>query len=191
MGAAIRLLSIIGSCLVAFSSACAQLQLKPSPSSYEVDGIKFSQLSFHDGNKEVTYVPPHGWECAGNESSLALRPPKQTQAEASIVKVPLTEEAPFDEPTQKKLTDLAMASLPSGRTNVKVVSQDLNPVMIDRKETFSVTMSYNAYGDTYARSMMFMNRGKEQIRFQLTSRLSDFAELQRAFLQSQFSWRNL
>ncbi|HSP64448.1 MAG TPA: hypothetical protein VLQ90_15770, partial [Pyrinomonadaceae bacterium] len=137
------------------------------------------------------YVPPRDWQCSGTESSLALRPAKQTQAEASVVKVPLAEEGPFDEPTQKKLTDLAQASVPSGSSNIKVLGQDLNPVMIDRKETYLVTISYNAYGDTYARSMMFMNRGKEQIRFQLTCRLSDFPELQRAFLQSQFSWRNL
>jgi hypothetical protein len=46
-------------------------------------------------------------------------------------------------------------------------------------------------GQPQTRSVMFLNRKKEQIRFQLTCRRSDFKELQKAFQGSHYSWQNL
>ena len=61
----------------------------------------------------------------------------------------------------------------------------------ERKETFLVTLSYNLHGGSYSRSILFLNRGSEQIQFQLVCRQADFKELQKAFLDSQYSWQNL
>jgi hypothetical protein len=44
---------------------------------------------------------------------------------------------------------------------------------------------------SYSRSTLFLNRGNEQIRFQLVFHQADFKELQKAFLGSQYSWQNL
>jgi hypothetical protein len=71
------------------------------------------------------------------------------------------------------------------------VSQEKNPLLIGRKETFLVIVSYTLYGDNYQRSMMFLNRGNEQVRFQFVSRAVDFKDLQAAFQGSHFTWRNL
>ncbi|MDQ2949144.1 MAG: hypothetical protein M3Y27_24935 [Acidobacteriota bacterium] len=172
-------------------TARAELQLSPRPFTYEIDGAKFSQVAFTDGDKEVTYVPPRGWECSGSGSQLRLRPKDKSEAEATVTRTALPQPMVFDEETIKSLTQQVMAALPSGSSNVQLVGQDLNPVLIDKKETLLVTMSYTLYGDTYGRSVMFMNRGKEQIRFQLVSRLADFKDLQSAFQQSHFSWKNL
>jgi hypothetical protein len=54
-----------------------------------------------------------------------------------------------------------------------------------------VTLSYTFYGQKYGRSILFLNRGNEQIRFQLTCPDRDFQELHRAFLASQYTWQNL
>ena len=93
--------------------------------------------------------------------------------------------------TSSALKESTLASAPPGSTNVQLLSQENNPVAIEGKPTLLVTLSYTAHGDNYGRSVMFMNRGKEQIRFQLVSRLTDFRELQKAFLASHFSWQNL
>jgi hypothetical protein len=63
--------------------------------------------------------------------------------------------------------------------------------MIERKETYLVVIAYKFYGGNYRRSVMFLNRGKEQFRFEFVSLERDFPELQRAFLGSQYSWQNL
>jgi len=185
--------SLVGCLLIssALISARAELDLTPKPFSYELDGVKFNQLAFSDGSKIVTYAPPRGWDYSGSAAQLILQPPGKAQAEAKITKGTLSQPAGFDEETVKKLVQEVTASVPDGSTNVQLVSQQKNPLMIERKETFLVILSYNLSGGAFSRSILFLNRGKEQMRFQLTSRQADFKELQKAFLGSQYSWQNL
>jgi hypothetical protein len=182
-------LALAGSLLIA--PAGAELDLTPQLSEYELDGVKFKQLAFSDGSKIVTYAPPRGWDYSGSATQLTLRPPGKSQAEAKITKVALSQPASFDVETVNKLVQKAIASVPPGSTNIQLVSQEKNPLMIERKETFLVTLSYSSYGNAYNRSILLLNRGTEQIQFQLDCRQADFRELQSAFLDSQHSWQNL
>ena len=182
--------AVIAALLIA--SARADLQLTPSVVQYELDGVKLKQLAFSDGAKQVTYQAPRGWEYSGSATQLTLRPPnKPPQAEATITRIPLPQPGSFDDESLKKLVTEAVASVPKGSENVTVVSQEKNPLLINRKETFLITLAYDFYGASYSRSILFLNRGNEQIRFQLTCPQADFKELQKAFLGSQYSWRNL
>jgi len=183
------ILALAGSLLIA--PARAELDLTPKLSEYELDGVKFKQLAFSDGSKIVTYAPPRGWDYSGSATQLTLRPPGKSQAEATIRKVVLAQPANFDDGTVKKLVEEAIASVPPGSTDIQLVSQEKNPLRIERKETFCVTLSYNLYGAAYNRSILFLNRGMEQIQFQLSCRRADFRELQATFLDSQHSWQNL
>lgn len=173
------------------TSAQAELLLIPKTVEYQLDGVKFQQIAFADGVKVVTYQAPRGWEYSGSATKLSLRPPNKSQAEASITRIPLPKPGSFDEESLKKLVEEAVAQIPKGSENISVVSQEKNPVMIYRKETFLVTLSYTAYGQQYSRSILFLNRGNDQIRSQLTCREADFKELQRAFLASQYTWQQL
>ena len=181
--------SLLGCLLI--TSARAELDLTPKLSEYELDGVTFKQLAFSDGSKIVTYAPPRGWDYSGSAAQLILQPPNKAEAEATITKGTLSQPAGFDEETVKKLVQEVTASVPDGSTNVQLVSQEKNPLMIERKETFLFILRYNFRGGAFNRSILFLNRGKEQIRFQLTSRQADFKELQKAFLGSQYSWQNL
>jgi hypothetical protein len=185
------ILGLAGSLSLLIASARADLDLTPKLSHYELDGVKFQQLAFSDGSKIVTYAPPRGWDYSGSATQLTLRPPGKSQAEATIKKIALSQPASFDEETVKKLVQEAIASVPPGSTDIQLVSQEKNPLMIERKETFLVTLSYNLYGAAYNRSILFLNRGVEQIQFQLSCRRADFTALQAAFLDSQHSWQNL
>lgn len=173
------------------SSAKADLFLSPTVSEYQLDGVKFKQLAFPDGTLVVTYQSPRGWEYTGSATKLTLRPPNKTQAEATITKIPLPKPGSFDEESLKKLVEEAVAQVSKGSENINVVSQEKNPLMIQRKETFLITLNYTSYGQKYSRSILFLNRGNEQIRSQLTCREADFPELQRAFFASQFTWQQL
>lgn len=180
--------------LIVFTAAVGargELELSPRPAEYELDGVKRQHLVFADGNNEVTYAPPKGWVVAGSAARLTLQPKDKSQAEASVTRLPQAAPLALDEEGLKKLTNEALASVPSGSTNVQVLSQEKNAVVIDEKETFLVTLSYTFYGENYGRSVMFMGRGNEQVRFQLTARLIDFKGLQEAFQSSLFSWQNL
>lgn len=174
------------------ASARADLQLTPKISEAWADGAKIKFLAFSDGSgKDVTYRPPTAWEYSGSSTRFTLRPPDKPQAEGTIARINLSQPAVFDDETMKKLTAEVLASVPGGSTNVTLVSQQKNPLLIARKETFLVIISYTFYGENYQRSMMFLNRGNEQVRFQFVSRAADFKPLQAAFQRSHFTWRNL
>jgi hypothetical protein len=182
-------LALIGAFLIA--SARGELSLAPRVLEHEKEGGKYKELAFSDGGKTVTYQAPHGWDYSGSATQLTLRPPNKAQVEATITRVLLPQPSSFDDESLKKLVSDAVASVPNGSESITVVSQEKNPLMIDSKETFLITLSYTFYGQKYGRSILFLNRGKEQIRSQLTCHEADFKELHRAFLRSQYSWQGL
>jgi hypothetical protein len=170
--------------------AKSELVLTPTVDEYVLDGAKLKQLAFFDGGQKVTYQSPRGWEYSGSTTQLTLRPPKP-QAEATIARVSRPDQPQFDDETLKKLVAEATALLPKGSSNVVVESQEKSPLRIGNRETFLLIISYGLLGNNYNRSILFINRGAEQIRCQLTCRSTDFKDLQKAFIGSQYSWRNL
>jgi hypothetical protein len=178
--------------VLSVASARADLRLSPRVCQTRVDGALVKFLAFSDGSdKDITYGPPTGWEYSGSTSKFTLHPLGKAQAEGTISRISLDQPMVFNDETMKKLATEALASAPEGSTNVALVSQQKNPLLIGRKETFLVIVSYTLYGDNYQLSMMFLNRGNEQVRFRFVSRAVDFKDLQAAFQRSHFTWRNL
>jgi hypothetical protein len=172
-------------------AARADLDLSPQLSQYDLDGVKFPQLAFLDGTKKVTYSPPRGWRYSGSTTKLSLQPPNTAQAEATVTKVALRQASPMSDEAMKAFAAEALGSIPGGSIDVTLISQEKNPLMIGGKETFLVTLTYTLYGESYARSFLFLNRATDQIRFQFVSRAAEFKVLQKAFHDSWFTWQNL
>jgi hypothetical protein len=187
----VRPLVVALSGLFAVASARGDLQLTPRVDEFELDGTKMKQLAFSDGDQKVTYQSPRGWDYSGSATLLTLRPPGKPQAEATVSIVPLSKPAKFDDEALKTLVSEVTSSVPKGSENVVVISQEKNPLLINRKETFLVVVGYRFYGQNYNRSVLFVNREKQQIRCQLVAREGDFKDLQKAFLGSQYTWHNL
>lgn len=187
----VRSLTLILGATFFVASGYAELQLTPKVAEYELDGVKFKQIAFSDDGKTVTYQAPRGWDYSGNATQLTLRPPNKAQAEATISKIPLSQPGSFDQANLKKLVDEAIAVIPKASSNMSVVAEEKNPLMIQRKETFLIRLNYTFFGQKMSRSILFLNRANEQLRFQLTCREADFNELHRAFLASHYTWQNL
>jgi hypothetical protein len=185
-----RTLTLAVSALLFVESARADLQLTPTLTEYELDGVKLQHLVFPDGGQRVMYTPPRGWKYVGGDNLLVLHPP-EARAEATIARTSLSREAMFDEATSKLLTDEVVASARGEGKNVTIVSQEKNPLLIERKETLLVIIKYDFNGKPYLRSVMFLNRKKEQLRLQLTAPQENFASLQETVRRSYFSWQNL
>jgi hypothetical protein len=177
--------------ILAITSARAELQLTPTVSEYQLEGVKLKQLAFRDGEKKPTYQSPRGWDYSGSGDRLTLHPSGKSQGEATISRAPLPEPYTFTDENLKKLLAEAMASAPKNSSAVSVVSQEKNPLRISGKDTFQVVISYNLLGQTFNRSILFLNRDRDQLRFQFSAREGDFKELQRAFQTSLYSWQNL
>lgn len=173
------------------ATAHAELLLAPKVSEYNADGATLKRFEFSDGGKTVTYQAPRGWDYSGTSTHLTLRPPNKAQATATITRTPLLQPGNFDENGLKNLVNEAIALVPQGSEGIGVVSQKKNLLMIQGKETFLIVLSYTFYGQKYGRSILFLNRGNEQLRFQLTSREADFEELHQAFFRSHCTWQHL
>lgn len=169
----------------------AELDLTPHETEYEGDGLRFKHLAFRDNDKQVTYAPPAGWDYAGNPNRLVLHPPGNAHAEATISISTLERAQDFNESTLKKLTDEVLVSALTNGTDITLLTQQRNPLLINRKETFLVCVKYKVGREDYICSVIFLNRGREQLRSQLICRELDFKDLQRTFLGSQFSWQGL
>jgi hypothetical protein len=172
-------------------SARADLKLVPTRDSYDLDGAKLERLLFSDGERTIMYTPPRGWQYFGTDDRLVLHPDGagRTEAEIRVMKLP----APysFDDDAMGRLAQEAFASVPGDARNISIVSQDKNPLLIERKETFLLVIKYDFNGESFLRSIMFINRKNEQLRFQLTAPQRIFAPLQQAFRSSHYSWQNL
>lgn len=184
------IIAFVASLLLA-DVAKTELVLTPAVDEYVLDGAKLKQLAFFDGGQKVTYQSPRGWDYSGSATQLTLHPPNKPQAEATIARVSRVDQTQFDEETLKKLVAEAVTLVPKGSINVAVESQEKAPLRIGSRETFLLVLNYSVLGNNYNRSILFINRGGEQIRCQLTCRSGDFKQLQKAFLSSQYSWRNL
>jgi hypothetical protein len=189
MGSAVRF--GLGIVILLAGSAYAGLELTPQSEEYELEGVKLHQLVFNDGGHRVTYAPPRKWTYSGGGNRFVLRPASESNAEAVITVSNLSRPETFDAATIKRLSDDVLASIPPGSTNVSVVSQQLNPILIGGKPTFQIVISYNSYGQAYTRSVMFLDRQNDQVRFQLTASQNVFREAQKAFERSHYSWQNL
>ncbi len=187
-----RTVKLTLSIFLVITSVRADLRLVPEVAEYELDGIKMRRLVFFDGPERVTYTPPAGWKYSRADKDLfVLHPSDGPRGEATIARISLAQPGHFDDETIKGLTDEVLHSAPGGAKNVGLVAQQKNPVIIERKETFLLTIKYDYYGEPQERSVMFVNRKNEQLRFQLTCPQSNFPELQKIFLASHFSWQNL
>jgi hypothetical protein len=181
--------------LLAFLLTCAvtargALDLSPFPSQFEGEGIKYIQLSFKDGTRQVVYVPPQSWTWRGGASQLHLTPPATfARADAMIEVSPLAAPQPLDEKAIAALREQFMNTLPPGAQGLKMVSEELGPLLLGGNiATFEFTATYQVLGETFVRSTLFANLPETQIRFKITGLKKDFDSLHRLFRASLISW---
>jgi hypothetical protein len=178
-----------GLLLVLFAATSANaLDLTPVVSEYVAEGITFRQLTFKDGKRQVLYEPPRLWACRGSESSLQLTPPKADRAEAVIQAVELNAPQKLDNKAIDALREQFFKSLPPGSQGVTMVSEEQNPVGLENGASYAVTVAYQALGETFMRSVVFVNLPETQLIFRLTARKADFETIQKQFRSSILSW---
>jgi hypothetical protein len=156
-----------------------------------LEGVKFTELYFHENGRQISYEQPRGWSYSGDSSHIRFTPPNVQQAFGEMAQAPLEAPQNFDEPTVKRLQERVLQSVPPDSRDVSVLAADKNPLMVNGHETFEVTVAYQLYGEQYRRSVLFMNLSDTQLTFSFVSRKSDFDRLHQAFRGSLCSlqWR--
>lgn len=177
--------------LLLFGTARADLDLTPTLHEFVNEGFKYRQLLFRDSENEeqVKYIVPDRWSWRGTATSLVLTPPDKAQAEADIERAPLSIPRPLDEACVKELAQRALRSVPAESQNVSIVQQQENPVVIDGNPTVEIVLSYEAYGEAFRKSLLFLHLPDSELVFKLTARNADFEALHNVFCRSLFSWQ--
>jgi hypothetical protein len=173
----------------AAAARAEEINLTPVRSVRELDGIKFQQLEFTEGEKKITYEPPRDWTVAGDGSRIKFTPVKISQAQAGIEQSPLSAPQNFDEATMKLLQQQALASVPSNSQAVSLTSEEKNPLMINQHETYEVIIGYESFGRAYQLSVLYLNLPDTQLRFRCVALRGDFEKIHKAFRDSLFSWQ--
>jgi hypothetical protein len=151
-----------------------------------------SQLTFQaGGDSPATYQPPPGWKYSGGRDALELAPENISQARAKIAKIPARSVVTFDEEGLKRLRDDAINSLPQGSEQVTVTNVELNPLQIERNQTYLVELIFTFFGERFACYSLILNRQPEAISFRLTCRQKDYSQLRQVFQKILITWENL
>jgi hypothetical protein len=164
------------------------IDLTPSVSEYTAEGITFRQLTFKDGKRQVVYEPPRLWACRGSGSSLQLTPPKVERADAMIQAVEVKAPRNLDDKAIAELKEQFVRTLPPGVQAASIVSEEQNPVSLENGSSYAIAASYQALGETFVRSVVFVNLPETQLTFRLTARKADFETVQKQFRSSILSW---
>ncbi len=175
--------------LAAASMASAGIDLTPVSREYTAEGIKFRQLIFRDGELKISYEPPRLWDYRSAGNVLQLTPSKAERADAAIQAVRLPAPQPLDEKGVAAAKQQFVSSLPPGGQAISILAEEQNPVLLKNTPSYEITASYQALGETFLRSTLFVNLPDTQLTFRLNARKADFDALHKAFRSSILSWQ--
>ena len=173
----------------ALQTSEAAIDLTPTRAEYTAEGVTVQQLIFQDGKRRISYEPPWKWTFRGDASRLQFMPPSQNFAEGVVQAAPPLRTPGFDEATVKALESQVMNTLPSGSQGVTLISQQKNPVILNQNLSYEFVVSYQTLGETFHRSVIFVNCPEAQLVFRFTAPKAVFESLNSAFRRSLYSWQ--
>jgi hypothetical protein len=168
-------------------TALAAIDFTPVVVEQSLEGIKFTQLLFYEGRNKMAYQPPRNWSYAGSPTRLRLTPLSVNQAFAEIDQTPLAAPQKFDEATWQLLQQKTLSGVPAGSQHIAMVAEEKNPIVVAFHETYEVTVSYEAFGQAFMTSVLYLNVADNQLRFRVVARKADFDQIHKAFRASIFS----
>ncbi len=183
-----RFLLII--CLVAttIGPVRAGVDLTPSVEEYTSEGLLYRRVTLKTDTGNISFVPPRAWNVRGAKDRLQMEPPDQPFSEATVVVTPTAGPVALDEPTVKALEQQVLSGAPPASQSVQILGVEENPVL-SQNPSVQITISYDALGHTFQRSVIFLNTRDIQLVFRLTAPKSDFGPLDQAFRRSINSWQ--
>jgi hypothetical protein len=174
----LRILSAAGN-LVEFSA---------SVQDFSGEGVTYHRLVFKDGKRVVYYQLPNGWKCNASDKELTVNPSERPFAEGKITSTALDRPVVLDDRAATAFKDQVFNALPPGAQHATVLKLEQNSVLLNNNPVIELILSYDAFGQSFQRSVIIVNTPANQIRFQFSARKSDFDALYRTFRASVLSW---
>jgi hypothetical protein len=170
-------------------AARAAIDFTPTVKEYSAEGFTYRQLTFKNDEGGATLNPPQKWLIRGGKDQLQLSPPDKSFVEMTIQTRPLPAPQSFDEASVKAFEQLATREIPPGSQSIQLLKREENPVALDKDLSLEFVISYQVLGQTFQRSVIFVNSADQQLIFRFTAPKADFVALKGEFLRSINSWQ--
>jgi hypothetical protein len=184
----LRLSIVLLSLLLVVPGARSEIDFSPTVNRYVSYGAEHSSVSFKDDKRAISMEVPRKWTCRGDASRLQFLPPDQNFAEGIVQAAPPLRSRTFDEAIVKALEAEVMNALPSAGQGATIVSRQENSVILNQDLSYEFVVSYQTLGQTFHRSVIFVNCPEALVVFRFTAPKAVFAELNNAFNRSVCSW---
>lgn len=170
-------------------TANAAIEFSTTEQERALEGVKYKLLFFKHNGKAISYQPPRGWSLAGDAGGVKMTPPGLAQAQGEISQSPLPAPQPFDAEVMKALQQKTLASVPPGSEKAAVVAEEKSPIRVNGNETYAVTVSYQAFGQEFLMSVLYLNLPETQVCFRAIARKQDFEKVHGPVRFSLLSWQ--
>jgi len=184
----VRRAFVLPAVLAVITTSNAAIDFTPTVNRYQSEGAEYSSVSFKDDKRSVSIVLPRLWSCRGDSSRLQVTPPDQNFAEGVLQSAPTKGVLQFDEVAVKALEQQVLAGLPAGSQGATVVSRQENIILLYQNLSYQFVVSYQALGQIFYRSVIFVNCPDQQLVFRFSAPKAVFDNLNRSFRQSLYSW---
>jgi hypothetical protein len=165
-----------------------KIDFTPTVDKYWSYGAEFSSVSFKEDKRIITMEVPRKWSCRGDAGRLRFLPPDENFAEGIVEAAPPMRSRTFDEATVKALEAQVLSALPAAGQGATIVSRLENSVILNQNLSYEFVVSYQTLGQTFHRSVIFVNCPEAQLIFRFTAPQKSFANLNSAFNRSVCSW---
>lgn len=190
MVSGVRSVAVVAALIVAVGFVQAEINLTPSHTVRELEGCKFPQLEFRDGQRKITYEPPPGWQAIARDTqTLGLTPPGKEMVSAKIKFFPTQGRLILDEEQLQRFKDTADQLLPPESRLMAEPKVTPAPLLLSGYPTCEIDLYFVLHSQRFRMSVLFVDLGETQLRFSLISRPGDFEELHKAFRSSWYSWQ--
>jgi hypothetical protein len=187
------MVSPIGLALLGFGTlfaTSAGLNLTPTPHQTPFEGGPVSDIAFHNGAAVVVYLPPYHWQVTGEQLRASLKP-TEAESEASIEVHPKPATDAFDPDTVKAMKAELARTLPREAQKIEWAADEVNPLILNKHGSYRIQVSYSAYAQRFTATVIFCNFAKQQMRFQVLGKDSDFKKIYEEFRVSLFTFSGL
>ncbi len=183
--------AILALCLT--TNPAYALDFRLHAATIEEDGFKREQTYFqNDAQTRVTIAPPAGWTREDDPASLTLTPPDLTHGMVRIERSSVGPAVTFQDAGLVAYRKRILADLPQGVTDVKQAAEIADPLPIFNWKSREFTMDYELFGQSYRRSVLFLNLNtKEQLMMTTVALTHDFDRVHTAGMDVLRSWQVL
>ena len=167
--------------------AAKALDLTPTISSRDLEGVQIPILLFTDAGKKISFQPPVKWHVSGGGGGvLSLYPPELPDAVMQLVFRP---RKPLDPGATEDLEKWCLAQLPQDATGPARDGEAAGVFSLGTLPSREFTFSYAAQGRRFTTSVAFVDwNERERLAVIVTARTADYRPIHEAAMRSMFSW---